>query len=53
MIGIAADVVSLRLTIIALALVMLASALVFSSVVWKPSKAYLFREEEPKEKYNA
>ncbi|SDJ09372.1 MFS transporter [Salimicrobium halophilum] len=52
-IGLAADVVSLRLTIIALALVMLISSIVFSFSVMKSNKAHLFREDtEREEKFN-
>lgn len=45
-IGILADVISLRITIVALATIMLLSAFVFSYFVLKPRKAGFYREEE-------
>ena len=45
-IGILADVVSLRITIVALALIMLTAAVVFSYFVLKPQKAAFYQEDE-------
>ncbi|RAZ81416.1 MFS transporter [Planococcus halotolerans] len=45
-IGILADVISLRITIIALAVIMLLSAFVFSYFVFKPQRAEFYQEEE-------
>ncbi|TAA67463.1 MFS transporter [Planococcus salinarum] len=45
-VGILADVVSLRITIITLAIVMFSSAVVFSFFVLKPQKAGFYQEEE-------
>ncbi|MFD1032524.1 MFS transporter [Metaplanococcus flavidus] len=45
-IGILADVISLRLTIVALAIIMLLTAFVFSYFVMKPQKAEFYKEEE-------
>ncbi|QDP41545.1 MFS transporter [Radiobacillus deserti] len=43
--GFAADLVSLRLTIITLALVMLSLSIIFSFSVLKPNKAFYYRED--------
>lgn len=45
-IGILADFISLRITIVTLAVIMLLSAFVFSYFVLKPKKAEFYREEE-------
>ncbi|WP_203333484.1 MFS transporter [Planococcus beigongshangi] len=45
-IGILADVLSLRITIVALAIIMLLAAVVFSYFVMKPQKAVFYQEEE-------
>ncbi len=45
-IGILADVISLRVTIVALALIMIVCAFVFSYFVLKPQKAAFYEEEE-------
>lgn len=45
-IGVVADIVSLRFTIVTLAVVMLFSALIFSIFVMKPKKSVLYLEEE-------
>lgn len=45
-IGILADVISLRITIVALAIIMLLTAFVFSYYVMKPQKAGFYKEEE-------
>lgn len=45
-IGILADVISLRITIIGLASIMLLASIVFSYFVLKPQKAAFYREEE-------
>ncbi|MUV37984.1 Bile acid transporter [Lentibacillus sp. JNUCC-1] len=45
-IGIVADVVSLRLTIVTLSLVMLLAAFVFTFAVLKPNKRHFYQEEE-------
>ncbi|RLQ89824.1 MFS transporter [Planomicrobium sp. Y74] len=44
--GILADAISLRITIIALAVIMLLSAFVFSCFVFKPQRAEFYQEEE-------
>ncbi|MBP1950876.1 MFS transporter [Virgibacillus litoralis] len=43
--GFAADLISLRLTIITMALVMLFSSIIFSFSVLKPNKAFYYRED--------
>lgn len=45
-VGLLADFISLRITIVALAVIMLAGAVVLSFFVMKPGKAELFEEEE-------
>ena len=45
-IGILADIISLRITIVTLALVMLLSSFVFSYSVWKPNKKFFYREND-------
>lgn len=45
-IGILADVISLRITIVGLASIMLLASIVFSYFVLKPQKAAFYREEE-------
>jgi MFS family permease len=45
-IGILADVISLRITIVGLASIMLLASIVFSYLVLKPQKASFYREEE-------
>lgn len=45
-IGILADIISLRMTIVALALIMFSASLVFSYFVMKPKKAVFYEEEE-------
>ncbi|MFA1821890.1 MFS transporter [Virgibacillus oceani] len=45
-IGILADIISLRITIVTLALVMLLSSFVFSFSVWKPNKKSFYREND-------
>ncbi|WP_173918674.1 MFS transporter [Halobacillus sp. Marseille-Q1614] len=45
-IGIAADLVSLRLTIVTLALVMLLSSIIFSISVLKPNKKKFYKEDD-------
>lgn len=44
--GILADVISLRITIVALAIIMLLTAFVFSYYVMKPQRAGFYKEEE-------
>ncbi|WP_179134499.1 hypothetical protein [Oceanobacillus timonensis] len=51
-IGFIADLVSLRLTIVALALIMLLSSIIYSISVLKPDKIGFYRENE-KEELNA
>ncbi|WP_249872179.1 MFS transporter [Oceanobacillus saliphilus] len=43
-IGFAADIISLRLTIITLALIMLVSSIIFSFSVMRPNKRFLYQE---------
>ncbi len=45
-IGLAADLVSLRLTIVTLALIMFLSSIIFSIIVLKPNKKSYFREDD-------
>jgi uncharacterized membrane protein len=45
-VGVFADVVSLRITIVALAVVMLIAAMVLTFFVMKPDRARFFEEEE-------
>jgi len=44
-----ADIISLRITIVTLALVMLLSSFVFSYSVWKPNKKSFYRETNESE----
>lgn len=46
-IGIVADLMSLRITIVILAIVMLMTALIFSYFVLQPLKSQFYREEQP------
>lgn len=49
-IGILADAISLRITIVALAVIMLLAAVIFSYFVLKPQKAEFYKEEEADDK---